>query len=267
MAMTGAELKARREQYGWSQRALAVKLGITRNYVSMLESGRRAITLALAARIEVIFDDEEISVHRGQFLRLGGIAAATAVAGSRPDENGNRPEEVTARRIFAAITACNTRPFATTQTSHATDLVIRRHVAAHRPAVKVLGRWMATGSPVLRVNAAGVLAKLGPISLVDSVIGTLQENAAIRHLYLTAVVHRVCRLPWGKAEYVARRRAPLPELFREALTAELGNPRDGAARWCALQLLGHEAPRTAILERLQDEQSTETLRALGQALA
>lgn len=266
MVMTGPDLKARREQCGWSQRALGKKLGITRNYVSMIESGRRAITLALAARIEVVFEDEESFVQRGQFLRLGGIAAATAIAGDTV-ATGENPEEVSARRIFAAITAGNIQPFATTQTSHATDLMIRKHVAVHRPAVKVLGRWMSTGSPVLRVNAAGVLAKLGSVSLVDSVIGTLQDNPAVRHLYLTAVVHRACGLPWGQAEFLARGRMPLPEQYRDALTPELGNPRDGAARWCALQILGTQAPRAAILERLHHEQSTETLRALGQALA
>jgi hypothetical protein len=51
--------------------------------------------------------------------------------------------------------------FASSQTSHDTDMVIREFVTRDEGAAATLQRWMTREpSPVLRVNSAGVLAKV-----------------------------------------------------------------------------------------------------------
>jgi transcriptional regulator with XRE-family HTH domain len=46
--MTGRELRDARREKGWTQEETAEKLGVTQAYLSMLESGRRPMTSALA---------------------------------------------------------------------------------------------------------------------------------------------------------------------------------------------------------------------------
>jgi hypothetical protein len=106
---------------------------------------------------------------------------------------------------------------------------------------------MADGTdPVLRVNAAGILAKVpgqGPAREVATVLAGDDET---RRLYLTAVLSRVCVLDWqtagrlaadpmavspGKAAFVAAR-----------LAGEVLNPRDAGARWCSAALLRDLSP-------------------------
>jgi len=60
-------------------------------------------------------------------------------------------------------------------------------------------------TPVLRVNSAGILAKLGPADISDEVITVLKRDADTRHLYLTAVASRVLALPWDEAGKLAVR--------------------------------------------------------------
>lgn len=178
-------------------------------------------------------------------------------------------------QLFRSIAAGDSRPLAGTQTTHTTDLVIGSYVAKHQASRRLLHRWMTQpATPVLQVNAAGVLAKLDDADTIDEVIETLRSNDRARRLYLTAVAARVLRLPWGQAGLLAQAAErpgaiELPDKHRDALLSELANPRDGAARWCALTLLGQNAAgsRDLLLHRLQVEQSRETLRALGGALA
>jgi hypothetical protein len=83
-------------------------------------------------------------VDRRAFLSL---AALTARHGSGAGE------------IYSSIAANDGGLLATVQTTHGTDLVIAFMV---EPAIATrLKRWMVEGSdPVLRVNAAGILAKM-----------------------------------------------------------------------------------------------------------
>ncbi len=46
------ELKSAREEKGWTQQQAAARLGVTQAYLSMIESGRRAVSARLARRLQ-----------------------------------------------------------------------------------------------------------------------------------------------------------------------------------------------------------------------
>jgi transcriptional regulator with XRE-family HTH domain len=50
ISMTGQDLREARRKKGWTQEETAEKLGVTQAYLSMLESGRRPLSYALARR-------------------------------------------------------------------------------------------------------------------------------------------------------------------------------------------------------------------------
>ena len=112
--------------------------------------------------------------------------------------------EVFAQRIFGDIAAGNSKLLATAQTSHDTDQVIREFVSRDSASVDALLSWMRDGAtPVLRVNSAGILAKLGAADLADNVVTALKRDSDTRQLYLTAVVSRVLAFEWEAAARLA----------------------------------------------------------------
>jgi transcriptional regulator with XRE-family HTH domain/peptidyl-tRNA hydrolase len=186
-----------------------------------------------------------------------------------------------AQRLFVNIAVGESKLLATVQTTHAIDLVLQNFVLRHRPAADFLNEWMAKGvNAVLRVNSAGVLAKLGEPAVVDTVVANLKTDRDSRQLYLTAVSSRVLSLDWDQAAQLAAEierttdvRCDLTAAQLAMLAHELSNPRDGAARWCSAVLLGHfqdcgpEAVRSALHSALQAESCCENLRTIATALA
>jgi transcriptional regulator with XRE-family HTH domain len=189
-----------------------------------------------------------------------------------------------AQRIFGEISDGNSKLFATAQTTHDTDSVIREFILRNQSSVRVLGQWMKRApSAVLRVNSAGVLAKLGSARLNDEVVRTLKSDTDTRQLYMTAVASRVLELPWTRAADFSRNveqseswpseDAGRMRHFADQLAAELTNQRDGAARWCGVVLLQKmrgvepDIASTALHNALHNETSAENLRSIGAALA
>nr|WP_244872061.1 hypothetical protein [Catellatospora sp. TT07R-123] len=181
-----------------------------------------------------------------------------------------------AARVYAGIAVSNPALLATAQTSHATDQVIRQFVEQDGSSARSLSAWMTSGSsPVLRVNAAGILAKVPSPTLADGVITALRADRPARQLYVTAVAHRVLGIPWSAALSLTDRHAhgTTPELYAGQLAAELRNPRDAAARWCSAVLLhdlglaGHEPVRAAVVSALHTESARENLRTMAALLA
>jgi transcriptional regulator with XRE-family HTH domain len=187
-----------------------------------------------------------------------------------------------AQRIFGDLSRGSSDLLMATQTSHDTDQVIRRFVQHDTSCVPILASWMRDGNtPVLRVNSAGILAKLGQADISDQVISALRQDADTRHLYLTAVASRVLAMPWeeagklaggGAAPYHAMPTGHAAELAVR-LSQEIRHSQDGAARWCSVVLLSRFAQpvpgivTSALRETLRGEQCRETLRAIACTLS
>lgn len=187
-----------------------------------------------------------------------------------------------AQRVFADIAAGESKVLTTAQTTYSIDLIIQKFVLRHQPSVDFLNEWMSKGAnAVLRVNSAGILAKLGEPTVVETVVTNLKTDRDSRQLYLTAVSSRVLALEWTQAAQFATRiertssdvQYDFTAAQLAALTRELTNPRDGGARWCSAIFLDHfqdsgsEMVRTALHNALQTEPCRENLRVMGTVLA
>ncbi|MGH3846316.1 MAG: hypothetical protein ACRDS0_33590, partial [Pseudonocardiaceae bacterium] len=150
--------------------------------------------------------------------------------------------------LFASIAAGDQQPLAQLQTSHATRLALGRLAAAERPALWRLARWAEDGdSDILRVNAAGVLAKTGDLEFAGLPAQVLGRDLGVRTRYLRAMVARVGR-------------------DTNQLCDELENPADSGARWCAAWLIardGSAASREALARALRTEPLAENVRTIG----
>lgn len=182
-----------------------------------------------------------------------------------------------AQRVFRSVAEGQSQLLATAQTSHATDCVIQEFVRRHEPSSSLLAGWMNHGAnAVLRVNSAGILAKLGEPTVADRVVTALRADRDNRQRYLTAVASRVLSLEWqtaarlvAKVEHGFDIGLSLSDSQLADLSLELTNPRDGAARWCSMVLLGSadeslpDRTRAMLGEALPNEPCRENLRAMG----
>jgi hypothetical protein len=159
---------------------------ITREYVSRWEHGRKIPGPFWIGHLAAVFQVPrwvmEGHVRRRDMLRLTGVAAIGAVA--RVPAGSSDSKE-----LFASIAAGDPQPLAQIQTSHATDLALSRQAATDRPVMWRLVRWADDGDrDILRVNAAGVLAKTGSLDsagLPAAVQACLQASRAAKHRGLT----------------------------------------------------------------------------------
>jgi hypothetical protein len=184
-----------------------------------------------------------------------------------------------AQRVFADIESGSAHLLATAQTTHATDLAMGALAADDDRARRALAAWMRRGAtPVLRVNAAGVLAKVGSADLGDEAISTIRLDPDARQLYLTAVTSRVLGTGWDEAgRLVSTGFADDPDsaapLACDRLLNEIANPRDAVARWCSTVLVHQvhgrlsDAARATFAHALRREHCRENLRAYAAVLA
>lgn len=235
---------------GYSQDRLAERLrdlsgaAITREYVSRWERGCRTPSRYwlphLAAALQVPLSTLEAErVRRRAFLQLAAVAPVLGV----PD---------TAADLMASIASGDSGPLAEVQTTHRADLALAQLADTDRASLLRLGRWMSDGaSDVLRVNAAGILAKTTNPDMLDEVALALSRDGQARHRYMLALAARV-----GDS---------VP-----ALAGEVLNQRDAGARWCAAWLLGKDgspAARSALTAALHREPVRENVRAIGLILS
>jgi transcriptional regulator with XRE-family HTH domain len=242
----GALIRDLRVARGWSQGGLAAKLcdtsgrpSLTREEISRWERGKiipgpywighLASTLEVSAGLLT----EEARIERVNRRAFIGLAALSVTHGKLAAE------------MIATVAASDPGPLTTVQTTHGTDLVIA--ALTDRSARRCLDKWMTSGdNPVLRVNSAGILAKLPGQDAADRVADVLADDWATRRLYTTAVLARTCALEWGDAARIAgnpRSLAPRKAQFiASRLASEVLNPRDAGARWCSAAVLGDLAP-------------------------
>ncbi|NIL43480.1 helix-turn-helix transcriptional regulator [Salinispora arenicola] len=191
-----------------------------------------------------------------------------------------------AHRVFGDIAQSSGHLLATAQTSHATDLTISALAAENEQARRGLTAWMRSGATaVLRVNSAGILAKVGAADLSDAAISAIRSDRDARHLYVTAVASRVLELPWGRAadlsgatnthaaDWTLGEGDGTKAWASRRLADELANNRDAAARWCSAVLLAtcidveDTRMRSALMLAVKNEPCRENLRAYAAVLA
>jgi hypothetical protein len=99
---------------------------------------------------------------------------------------------------------------------------------------------------ILRVNAAGILAKTPGQEPAKKVATVLSNDREMRQLYTTAVVARVGALPWSTASKIATGRmkptVKQANFLASRFAAEVLNPRDAGARWCSAAMLRELSP-------------------------
>jgi transcriptional regulator with XRE-family HTH domain len=242
-----------RRALGWSQGRLAAELRLlhptaTRDMVKRWENGKREPGPFwrghLATALMIPLRELEALVRRRQLFGVTAAVAGGAIAAKIPLSG-------TGQDLFASIAAGDAGPLAQVQTTHTTDLAIARLALRDRPAMHRLARWAEGGDTgVLRVNAAGILAKTPDLDAAGLAALLLRRDEGIRSRYLRAVSARVGINP-------------------AALTAELRNPRDAGARWCAAWLLSRvhsPAATRALAAALRTEPVPETIRTIGMLL-
>jgi transcriptional regulator with XRE-family HTH domain len=255
----GATLRRAREDEGLSLAGMAKRTGYARSYLGNAETGVKPVTAGLIRAYERVLGD---NVKRRALL-IGTVS--TLVVHRIPDE---------ATAIAADLSRESSRLLAGTQTSHEVDKTIAALVSRDTPSIASLAKWSRRGSPVLRVNATGILAKVGSPVLDGNVARQLRADAESRELYLTAVLSRVLAMPWADAGNVARTGQALHEEAQlAAFASEVCNPGDAGARWCAVVMLARTRASArrevdaALTTALKTEPSGEHLRAIGYVLA
>lgn len=257
MGDLGRTLREARVQAGLSLSSMAKRTGYSRGYIGNVETGVRAVTPDVIRKYEIVLGED---LKRRQLL-LGTVSALAA--GAAPD---------TAASIANDINGGRTGMLTGLQTTHATDRAVASLVARNAPSIASLAKWSRSGKALLRVNAAGILAKVGSSTIDNEAVMVLQADAETRELYLTAVLHRVLGLDWNAAADLAASRQPLSTEQLELLRGELSNPNDSGARYCSVLLLARgQRPKptatAAFLSALRSEPCRENLRAIGAALA
>jgi transcriptional regulator with XRE-family HTH domain len=256
MSDLGKTLRQAREAAGLSLSGMARRTGYSDGYLGNVETGVRNATPKVIRAYERVLGVDRRSI-------LAGVAASVATA-TVPDA---------AVEIFRDIAAERTALLSTVQTTHSTDRAIGALVSRDRPCAGSLLKWARRGSPLLRVNSVGILAKVGSPDLDNDVVGMLKVDEQARLLYLTAVASRVLNLGWNEANELALKGVPLthPDQLR-AFSREISNPYDSGARWCSLVVLaGARADDRARVDSalqvaLKRESSREMLRSIGGVL-
>jgi transcriptional regulator with XRE-family HTH domain len=270
MSDLGQRLRTAREAAGISLSGMASRTGYSDGYLGNVETGVRDVTPKIIRAYERVLGVD----RRSLLIGIASMAtSAMSVAGVAIGDNVYPSADV-AVDVFRDIAAERSTMLASVQTSHATDKAIGALVARDAAGVASLAKWARKGSPVLRVNSVGILAKVGSPVLDNGVVLALKGDQQARHLYLTAVCSRVLNLPWDEATHLANHLGPLAESAQvQAFVDEVANPYDSGARWCSLLMLARTRPYDpiavdpALHTALKREQSTEMLRSIGATLA
>jgi transcriptional regulator with XRE-family HTH domain len=226
----GETLRAARNAADISLSVMAARTHYSKSYLSLVETGQRAATTDVISAYERVLgvgllgDD----VNRRNFIKTTGLVAGNAKL---------------AAELVASVASNDPGPLTTVQTTHGTDLAIA--TLADQGTVVHLRRWLDDDDgAVLRVNAAGILAKIPGQYEASRVIAALVRDTDVRRRYMTAVVARVCGLEWSVAAHLAENPAdfPQPLLVAQRFAREAVSDRDAGARWCSAVMLQSLSP-------------------------
>ena len=224
----GEVLRAARLAAGMSLAVMAFHTHYSKSQLSLVETGRRTATGDVVAAYErVLGVGLGGIVNRREFFAVAGLIAGNVAVASE---------------VTASLAGNDGGPLMTVQTTHGIDLAIA--TLADRRTVANLRRWLDEDNPVLRVNAAGILAKVPGQSEAVTVANMLERDSEVRSLYMTAVVARVCSLNWSMAARLVKKPAefPQPALAAQRFVGEVTSERDAGARWCSAAMLQALSP-------------------------
>lgn len=225
----GEALRAAREAARISLAAMASHTHYSKSLLSLVENDKRTATRDVIGSYERVLGVGGLgeNVNRRDFFRVTSLVASNAKVASD---------------LVASLAGNDCGPLMTVQTSHGIDVAIA--TMADRKTVGNLHRWLDDASPVLRVNAAGILAKVPAQTEAGVVASLLTRDSEVRTLYMTAVVARVCGLDWSLAAELAAKpeKFPQPTLAAQRFAHEAVSDRDAGARWCSAAMLQALSP-------------------------
>lgn len=263
---------ARQSEHDQAQASRDAAAALTASTMTPVLTGETVLVPYLAAGDTVAY----MRMSRRAFLATGGLATASLAAGLF-----DRDELTRADGIADDILSGDPRRVTHEQTSHALDLTIAALIAGNGMRPTPLVSWIREADdPVLRVNAAGIAAKMKGSDSAEAAVTALAADEPMRQRYLTAVISRVLRTPWTDAQRYAtdpRVGRHVPTGSVATLNGELRNANDAGARWCTAYLLAdvwatpeHPAGPDAAnaLEAALTDEALPALRSVyGRALA
>jgi hypothetical protein len=207
---------------------MAKRTHYTKPYLSQVETGKRAATPEVVSAYEGVFGVSlEVGVNRRELMStLGQVAVSFKLVSE----------------LVASVASGDAAPLTGIQTTHVVDQAIATTVDMR--AVRRLRGWMDDGNAVLRVNAAGILAKLPSQGEADRIVGALRHDSEVRDRYSVAVIARICGLTWPDAARVYQNplATPYPALVAERFAHEARTSPDVGARWCSATMLQALSP-------------------------
>jgi transcriptional regulator with XRE-family HTH domain len=224
---TGEVLRAARQAAGLSLSVMASRTHFCKSMLSQVETGKRTATVAVVTAYERVLGVPFSDVQRRDFLKVAGLIAGNAVV---------------VTDLAASLAGNDSVPLTMVQTTYGIDLALATLV--DRGGVAHLRGWLDDGNPVLRVNAAGILAKLPGQRESTTVAAVLARDPDVSSRYATAVVSRLFGLGWARSAELAADPTlfPRPEMAARRLADEVLTDRDAGARWCSAMLLQNLSP-------------------------
>ncbi len=230
MMTVGEMLRAARNAADISLSVMATRTHYSKPYLSLVETGKRVATTDVISAYERVLGIGRLGddVNRRDFFTVTGLVAGNAKL---------------AAELAASVAGNDPGPLTIVQTTHGTDLALA--TLADRGTVAHLRRWLDDGhDAVLRVNAAGILAKIPGQCEASRVTAALVQDIDVRDRYMTAVVARFCGLDWSISAHLVENPAdfPQPVLVAQRFAREALSDRDVGARWCAAAMLQALSP-------------------------
>ncbi|MET7769074.1 helix-turn-helix transcriptional regulator [Nocardia sp. NPDC005366] len=248
---TGIAVRALRTAMRLSQVQFAERVRVDQRTISAWECGKaRPISAAGSRVLDRLLDDLPRSARLRFALMMNPIEAEAVSCGENDEMDRRRflqaaalaPLSPVVPDLAASLAGGDPGPLAVVQTSHALDHAIAAELD-HATIRRMLGWAQNDSSEIIRVNAAGILAKT-PAAPAESIVRFLAHDDEVSRRYMTAVLARIMGTDHSHAAgyLVAPETLPSPAVIAERLAVESLNRTDVGARWCAATMLARMSP-------------------------
>ncbi|WP_040794093.1 helix-turn-helix domain-containing protein [Nocardia higoensis] len=245
---TGAVVNAVRKAMRLSQSQFAERVRVDQRTISSWECGKnRPISAAGSRALDELLDE----LTEGERRRFEQMNDSKVVSFGNDDGMDRRhflqaaalaPLASPAPDLLASLAGGDPGPLALVQTSYTVDHTIA--AALDHATMRRMLLWAQNDpSEIIRVNAAGILAKTTDAP-AETIAGILAHDHDVSRRYMTAVLSRVLDIDHGNAAgyVIAPETLPSPEAVAAKLATESINRHDVGARWCAATMLARMSP-------------------------